>query len=84
MRRVFLGQKTADDNQAFRKWAEQALREIESASEDDIADVFGDFTVTGFTNTRSLNATTATLSDVASFLCTLVNDLSNRGSKRNQ
>lgn len=60
-----------------------ALREIEKASlEGDTGTVADGFTVSNFTETRSLDASTATASDVANVLATFLNDLKKRGSKR--
>lgn len=68
--------------QAFNEWVNACLREIELASQEDIALMAKEFTVTGHTPTRVLDAATATATDVADVLCTLLEDLQKRGSKR--
>lgn len=85
MRTVSLG-KAANpkDLEAWKKWVEQALAEIERATYEDLSAVAGDFTVTNFTETRTLDAGTATLADVTNVLCTFIQDIRNRGMKRSQ
>jgi hypothetical protein len=84
MREVTLGQPGVSDAEAWKKWVERALNEIELASQEDVAMIASDFTVSNYTATRTLNAGTATLADIANVLCTLISDLQNRGSKRSQ
>lgn len=85
MRQVFFGHPSNSfDNEQFKKWVAESLYEIELASQDDIALMFKDFTVTNFTDTRTLDASTATASDVAKVLCTLIYDIQKRGMKRSQ
>ena len=84
MRPIFLGDPLGDDTKYLLEWVASALRDIELASQDDIAAIFDEYTVTNFTETRTLDATAATLSNVANFICTMVDDLKNRGTKRNQ
>jgi hypothetical protein len=60
-----------------------ALRAIEVAStEDYAADAADGFDVTNYTETRTLDASTATATDVANVLATFLFDLKKRGSKR--
>ncbi len=75
MRKVELGSPV--DNKDI-PWITNALREIEEASQEDLFDVFEDFTVSNFTATRSLDAGTATLADVANVLATIVDDIKGR------
>lgn len=71
---------TVDPGQRFLF---EALREIEKASlVGDAGTVADGFTVSNFTETRTLNAGTATASDVANVLATFISDLKKRGSKR--
>lgn len=84
MRPVSLGRPNTQDPDAFRRWALAAFAEIERASVDDSFVVADDFTVSNHTPTRTLNAATATTSDIANVLCTLLEDLQNRGMKRSQ
>jgi hypothetical protein len=83
MRRVYFGQPPVDDRR-FRQWLLQSLREIQEASESDTAEVARDFTVSNFTETRSLDAGAATLADLKNVVATLIYDMQRRGSKRSQ
>lgn len=63
-------------------WVASVLREIENASNEDAQQVFDDFTVSGtFTTTRTLDADTATLSDLIAFVATLVSDIQKIGKE---
>lgn len=62
----------------------QAFAEIERAAAEDTFVVADDFSVSGHTRTRTLNAATATTTDLVNVLCTLLEDLQNRGMKRSQ
>ena len=85
MRPVSLGKPAnPKDLEAWKRWAQEAFSELERASYEDLSAVAGDFTVTNFTETRTLDAGTATLADVADVLCTFIQDIRNRGMKRNQ
>lgn len=67
----------------FERWAASALREVERASAEDVEAVVADFTVTGtITETRTLNASTATATDLRNVLATLITDIQKRGQKR--
>lgn len=60
-----------------------ALQEIARASvENDPAAIASDFTVSNYTETRTLDAGTATTADVANVLCTLISDLAKGGAKK--
>ena len=65
----------------FRRFVLNALREIEEASREETEAIFDDYTVSNFTVTRELNASTATLSDAVNFLCTISSDLQTRGQR---
>lgn len=85
MRPVSLGRPNRpNDFDAFRRWALDALAEVERASQEDLAAIAKDFTVSNFTATRTLNAGTATTTDIANVLCTFIKDLQSRGMKRSQ
>lgn len=85
MRPVFLGQPASKkDEEIFKEWVSTCFAEIELASQDDLPQMVKDFTVTNYTATRTLNAGTATATDIANVLCTLINDLQKRGMKRSQ
>ena len=45
----------------------------------DLVGLTDEYTVSNYVVTRTLDASTATLSDVANFLCTLVDDLKTKG-----
>lgn len=60
-----------------------ALQEIARASvESDPALIASDFTLENYTETRTLDAATATATDIANVLCTLISDLAKGGSKK--
>lgn len=82
MRPVTLGSPIGPPSDEFQRWVRAAFNEIERASYDDMANVFNDFTVTGHTDTRTLDAGTAVLADVVNVLCTLIEDMKSRGMKR--
>lgn len=84
MRPLSLGRPNTQNPEDFRKWVLAAFAEIERSAADDAFAVADDFTVTGHTPTRTLNAGTATLTDIANVLCTFIQDLQNRGMKRSQ
>lgn len=84
MRPISLGTPGRVNADLWKKWVDECFAEIERASYDDVASVADDFTVTNYVPTRTLNASTATLSDVANVLCTLIADIQNRGMKRSQ
>lgn len=65
------------------KWLEDCLREFERASQATVVEA-DDFTVSNHTNTRTLDASTATLADVKNVLCTLIADMKKRGMKAEQ
>ena len=60
-----------------------ALQEVARASyENDPAVIASDFTLTGYTETRTLNVGTATTTDIANVLATLILDLARGGAKK--
>lgn len=79
MRRVALGSPSAGN---FHEWVLQALKQIERASFEDIAEVADAYTVTNLTPTRTLDVSTATTADIAAVLGTFITDMKNRGVKR--
>lgn len=82
MRAISLG-APPQDPAAFRDWVIRAFRQIEIASNDIAAEKVADaFTVSNLTETRALDVSAATASDVAEVLGTLLSDLKRRGSKR--
>lgn len=85
MRRVSFGNPPVHTLQAEPglRFVFEALREIEKASvEADPGEIADAFTIENYTETRTLDAATATAGDVANVLCTLIFDLQNRGTKR--
>lgn len=82
MRRLVLGDPLPIPG-GFEKWIENALREIERASVEDMEAIISEFSTTGaFTETRTFNAATATLGDLRNVLATLISDIKKRGQKR--
>lgn len=66
-----------------RRWLVQQFKDLElslaSAGAGPIADAY---TVSNYTETRTLDASTATLADLLDVFCTLIYDLQRRGVKR--
>lgn len=61
----------------------RALRQIETASREDIETVADAFTVSGsFTDTRELNVSAPSTANIAAVLATFLSDLKARGSTR--
>lgn len=80
---VSLGYPLTDSPEAFMEWVKTAMRTIEEASYEDIAEVADGYTITGtLTETRDINVTTPTAANVAAVLATLITDLKRRGQKR--
>lgn len=78
MRPVVLGQSISKAD--FDRWVEEALREIERASYEDIAEVADGFSITGsFTETRILDVSSPSTANIAAFLATFITDLKKRG-----
>lgn len=87
MRQIALGAPPIVDGkemQMYLDWVTEALAEIERASYDDAITVVDAYTVENHTPTRTLDAGTAVLADVIDVLCTLIEDLKNRGVKRDR
>jgi hypothetical protein len=82
MRPLILGGPISDDPKAFQDWVKQAMAEIESSSNDGVETVFDGFTINTYTVTRTLSPATATATDVANVLATLISDIKARGAKR--
>lgn len=80
MRPVSLG--APHELHGFEQWVQWALSEIERASYEGIDTAADAYTVTNFTETRELDASTATTQDIANVLCTFLSDLKKRGAKR--
>jgi hypothetical protein len=71
------------DGEAFKAWVQACFEEIQNASLEDLSQLAKDYTVSNYTETRTLDASSGTLlDDIANFLCTFVYDLQSGGSKR--
>lgn len=82
MRRLAFGNPLPGKD-GFERWAKDALRQIESASIEDIEAVFTGYSVTGtLTEQRTFDAGTATATDLRNVLATLITDIQKRGQKR--
>lgn len=80
MRPLSLGSPIKDGD---LRWIMDALREIERASYEDIAEVADAFAVTGsLTETRTLDVGSPTAANIAAVLGTLLADLKRRGTKK--
>lgn len=78
-----LGQPLGNSPEAFMEWVRVALKEIERASYEDIAEVADGYTITGtLTETRDLDVTTPSTANIAAVLGTLITDIKRRGQKR--
>lgn len=78
------GQPPVNDAEAFRLWAINCFEEIRLASIPDLSEMAKDYIITGYTESRSLDAATASATEIADFLCTFILDLQNGGSKRTE
>jgi hypothetical protein len=63
-------------------YLQRALRQLEEASLEDAMQIADGFELGEFTETHTLNPTTATTADVANFLATFISDLQKRGPNR--
>jgi len=82
MRPVALMAPNGRDQRAFNAWVQEALREIERASYDEpesAATAAQDFTVSNYTETLTLDASTALLTDVVNVVCTLIDRMKAAG-----
>ena len=76
MRPITIGSPRTVTMNQFDKFVMGAFREIEQAShEERFINVVTAFKVTNYTKTRTLDASTATATDIANFLATLIADL---------
>lgn len=67
------------------QWLVNAMRKVELASYEDIEAVFDAYTISGaYTETRTLTPSTATASDIANLIATLITDVKKRGQSRTQ
>lgn len=67
----------------FEEWVRQCLREIETASYEDVSEVADAFTVNSeFTETRVLDLNAPSTDNIAAVLATFITDMKKRGSKR--
>jgi hypothetical protein len=80
MRPITLGFRFYGED--FETWAERALHEIENASIEDATVIADTYTVSNFTASRTLNAGTATATQVANVLATFIDDLQKRSPNR--
>jgi hypothetical protein len=65
------------------KWTVRMLQEISRASfENDPAVIASDFTIANYTETRTLDVGTATLTDLLNVVATLILDLQRGGAKK--
>lgn len=81
MKQLFLG--TPYGPADFERWVTAALREIETASYDDVQTVADAFTITGtLTETRTIDVSTPTAANCAAVIATFLSDLKKRGAKR--
>lgn len=72
------------DAERFAQWVKDCMSEIDRASNEQAEAVADAYTPSNYTATRTLDAGTATATDVANVICTFLDDLKNRGTKRSQ
>ncbi len=83
MRPVYLGRPVNNSPEMERKWFRDALREIETASQETVETTVADaFSATNVTATRSMDTDVVTLPQLADYVATFINDLKARGTKR--
>ena len=82
MRSTYLGDPPQDPEK-FRMWAIQAFESLKNSTYEDadIATVAQDFTVSSYTELRTLTGA-ASLADLANAFCTFIDDIKSRGMKR--
>ena len=78
---VFMPRGPGEDQDSYMR---RVLTQISDASYEDALLIADGFSVTNFTESRSLNASTATVTQLANFVATFITDLKKRGSKRTQ
>jgi tripartite-type tricarboxylate transporter receptor subunit TctC len=75
------GRPTENTQEAINRWVEDALRQVERST--DVQEVLAEFSTTGsFTETRTFNASSATLGDLRNVLATMISDIKKKGQKR--
>lgn len=84
MKSVSFRRPLAGSQRSFEDYVMNCLKEIESASLEDAIYVADDMTVSNFTTSRTLNAGTATTTQLANFVATFIDDLQRRGKNRTQ
>lgn len=72
------------DAERFATWVKDCMSEIDRASNEQAEAVADAYAPSNYTATRTLDAGTATATDVANVICTFLDDLKNRGTKRSQ
>lgn len=66
------------DTEGKIDWIVRALRQIESASRDNTDEIWDDYTVTNHTDTRTFDANSTTVDELADVVGTLIDDYKNR------
>ena len=83
MRALYLGSPSESvmSVEQHRQWVHDAIQTIEQASHEDadVSVIAQDFTISNYTETRTLNAGTATLADLANVVATFIDDIKARG-----
>ena len=83
MRKANIGSPRGRATDEFSKWVGSALKELERASYEEIPGEIADaYTMTNFTATRTLDAASATATDVANVLATFLTDMKARSVKK--
>jgi hypothetical protein len=83
MRRLHLGSPRSKSTEDQIQWLVDSMRKIETASRDiDPFRVADNYQPSNFTVTRTINAGTISLGNLANLVATWIQDLKNRGPKQ--
>lgn len=80
---LYIGQPRSMEPADILAWVKNALHDIERHDRTlaDVAMIAQDFTVENYNVTRTIDASTASATDVADFLCTFIDDIRRRGKE---
>lgn len=78
---LYLGTPNSMEDKDVLEWARKAIVELERSDREraDIAMIAQDYTLTNYTELRTLDGTAGTLADVRNVICTFIDDIKRRG-----
>lgn len=86
MKRIFLGPDPVNTplrTDRLIQWITSGLRQIETASQEDLVSILEGYSYTGtLTETRELDLASPSAANVAAVFATFMNDVKTRGQKR--